>query len=130
MLRAGGEVGVEFDRVRGDEHLVHRPQHRAHIRPGLDEPCRAIARRILPHGALLDQVWNGQWGLNQIAQGRNLYVHCGAGHERSATFVAAILLKSKRCQTIEESMNLIKQHRSKARFVGNQQEILKEWLKE
>jgi Dual specificity phosphatase, catalytic domain len=77
----------------------------------------------------LEQLEKGvQWGLNQIGEGKNLYVHCGAGHERSATFVSAVLLRSKRCKTVEESMSLIKQNRSKARFVDKQEAILKKWL--
>ena len=77
----------------------------------------------------VEQLESGvRWGIDQIAQGRNLYVHCGAGHERSATFVAAILLRSKRCATVEEAMALIKQNRFKARFVGNQEAILKKWV--
>jgi hypothetical protein len=69
-----------------------------------------------------------KWSLDQLSKGRNLYVHCGAGHERSATFVAGILLRSRRCKTIEEAMNLIKQNRFKARFVENQQMILEKWF--
>ncbi len=69
------------------------------------------------------------WGLEQISQGRNLYVHCGAGHERSATFVAALLLKLKYSKAIDEAMSLIRKNRPKARFVANQQIILEKWLK-
>jgi protein-tyrosine phosphatase len=77
----------------------------------------------------VEQIEKGvRWGLDQVAQGRKLYVHCGAGHERSATFVAAILLRSKRFTTLDEAMDLIKQNRFKARFVGNQEAILKHWF--
>ena len=69
-----------------------------------------------------------RWGLDQIAAGKNLYVHCAAGHERSATFVSAILLKLGICKTIEEAMALIKQKRPKVRFVGDQKIILERWL--
>lgn len=41
-----------------------------------------------------------RWGLQQISKGRNLYVHCGAGDERSATFVSAILLRCGQCKTL------------------------------
>lgn len=70
-----------------------------------------------------------KWGLEQMVQGRNLYVHCGAGHERSATFVAAILLRAETSKTIDDSMHLIKKSRFKARFVGNQQMVLDKWLR-
>ena len=69
-----------------------------------------------------------RWGIEQIAHGRNLYIHCGAGHERSATFVSAILLRSKNCETVDESMNMIKRNRPKVRFVGNQRMVLEQWF--
>jgi protein-tyrosine phosphatase len=70
-----------------------------------------------------------KWGLEQIAQGKNLYVHCGAGHERSATFVAAILLRTKEYKGLDEAINKIRLNRPKARFVANQREILEKWFK-
>lgn len=70
------------------------------------------------------------WGLTQVNQGRNLYVHCTGGHERSATFVAALLLRSGDCQTIEEAIEKIRHNRPKARFVGDQKKILDEWLEQ
>ncbi|MCB9757967.1 MAG: dual specificity protein phosphatase family protein [Candidatus Omnitrophica bacterium] len=68
------------------------------------------------------------WGLTQVNQGRNLYVHCTGGHERSATFVAALLLRSGYFQTIDEAFKKIQCTRPKARFVGDQRKILEEWL--
>ena len=77
----------------------------------------------------LEQLERGVvWGLHQLNQGKNLYVHCGAGHERSAMFVAAILLRSKICASIEESLNVIKTFRPKAGLVYNQYVVLKQWL--
>lgn len=70
-----------------------------------------------------------KWGLDQIAQGKKLYVHCTAGHERSATFVAAMLLRSKECKDLDEAMNKIRANRPKARFVTNQREIIVKWFK-
>lgn len=75
------------------------------------------------------QLDNGvRWGLEQIAQRRNLYVHCSAGHERSATFVAALLLKAGDCKTLAEAVEKIRSVRPKARFVGNQQQVLEKWF--
>ena len=70
------------------------------------------------------------WSLDQISQGRNLYVHCGAGHERSATFVCAMLLRLKLCKTLDQAIIQIQRSRPKARFVGNQQMILVKWFNE
>ncbi|MBU0468926.1 MAG: dual specificity protein phosphatase family protein [Candidatus Omnitrophica bacterium] len=77
-----------------------------------------------------EQLENGaSWGLEQVSQGRNLFVHCSAGHERSATLVAAILLKAGDCNTLSEVVEKIRGVRPKTRFVGNQQEILEKWFK-
>lgn len=77
-----------------------------------------------------EQLENGvKWGLEQVAQGKKLYVHCSAGHERSATFVAALLLKSGDCNTLSEAVEKIRCARPKTRFVGDQQEILEKWFK-
>jgi atypical dual specificity phosphatase len=69
-----------------------------------------------------------KWGLEQISQGRSLYVHCSAGHERSATFVVAMLLKMGDCKALDEAVEKIRCVRPKARFVGNQKETLGKWF--
>ncbi len=69
------------------------------------------------------------WGLEQLSQGKNLYVHCSAGHERSATFVVALLLKAGECKTLAEAIEKIRRVRPQVRFVGNQKEILEKWFK-
>ena len=70
------------------------------------------------------------WGLEQVSQGRNLYVHCGAGHERSATFVCAMLLRLKLYKTLEQSIIQVQRIRPKVRFVGGQQMILQKWFEQ
>ena len=76
------------------------------------------------------QLENGvNWGLEQIAQGKNLYVHCGAGHERSATFVAAMLLRTGEAKTLDEAIRNIQRNRPKAGFVSNQRETLEKWFR-
>jgi atypical dual specificity phosphatase len=78
----------------------------------------------------IEQLENGvKWGWEQLSQGKILYIHCSAGHERSATFVGAMLLRLGECQTVEEAVKKIQSKRPKARLIGDQQKILEKWFK-
>lgn len=69
------------------------------------------------------------WGVSQINHGRNLYVHCGAGHERSAVYVAGILLRMGDCSCLNQAIAKIRHNRPKACFAGDQEVVLEGWFK-
>ena len=61
----------------------------------------------------LEALQNGaRWIEMQVAHGP-VYVHCALGHGRSATFVAAYLLLSKKARTPQEAIDKIKVLRPK-----------------
>jgi hypothetical protein len=57
-----------------------------------------------------------------------LYVHCALGHGRSATFVAAYLLKSSQVQTLEEALAHLKTVRPGVDLHLEQQRLLQEYF--
>ncbi|MEQ8821167.1 MAG: dual specificity protein phosphatase family protein [Sumerlaeia bacterium] len=56
-----------------------------------------------------------------------LYVHCAAGHGRSATLVAAYLMRRGLAATMEDAEALIREKRPGARLHGNQRRALRAW---
>jgi hypothetical protein len=62
-----------------------------------------------------------------LSQGA-VYVHCALGHGRSATFVAAYLLKSSQAQTLEEALTRLKTVRPGVDLHSPQQSLLEEYF--
>jgi hypothetical protein len=56
-----------------------------------------------------------------------VYVHCAMGHGRSATFVAAFLLRQGISPTLEEAENFIRQRRPRVGLNTKQREALIRW---
>ena len=63
------------------------------------------------------------WIENQVAHGP-VYIHCALGHGRSATFVAAYLLQSKKARTPREAIEKIKTLRPKIGLHPEQMSLL------
>lgn len=82
------------------------------------ENIEAFRQKLYPTVAFLE---------NQIANGRTVYVHCYWGLMRSATVVAAYLIKTKG-MTPEEAKRYVKERRPKAlSSLYNYNEILQEF---
>lgn len=56
-----------------------------------------------------------------------VYVHCAMGHGRSATFVAAFLLRQGICRTPDEAEALIRQKRPRVGLHAGQRAALSDW---
>lgn len=59
-----------------------------------------------------------------MAQGKTVYVHCKAGKARSATIVAAYLLKHKICPDAESAIAYIRERRPQIHMVAPQREAI------
>lgn len=85
-----------------------------------------ILDKTSPNMILLDE--GVDWAAAQMKQGRNLYVHCGGGRERSALFASAILMKLGIEQSLEGAMTHIRRIRPKVRLLESQQRLLEDWI--
>jgi protein-tyrosine phosphatase len=85
-----------------------------------------ILDKTSPSMSLLDE--GVRWGIAQISKGRTLYVHCGGGHERSALFVSAILMRTGFNKNLEKTLDHMKEARPKVRLLETQRQVLVEWL--
>jgi len=56
-----------------------------------------------------------------------VYVHCAMGHGRSATFVAAFLLRQGTCRTTAEAEEFIRQRRPRVGLHAGQRKALTAW---
>lgn len=63
-----------------------------------------------------------------MAQGKTVYVHCKAGKARSATIVAAYLLKHGICQDAPSAIAYIKERRPQIHMVAPQQQAIATYL--
>jgi protein-tyrosine phosphatase len=57
-----------------------------------------------------------------------VYVHCAAGHGRSAMFVAALLLASGRLASVSEAEAFMREKRPEVRLSSSQRELLDMFL--
>jgi protein-tyrosine phosphatase len=65
-----------------------------------------------------------QWLSEALNAGR-VYVHCAAGHGRSATVVIAYLLAVGSVSSVDEGIALLKSHRPGVRLNASQQAVLR-----
>lgn len=100
-------------------YFTHRPKHRCNVEDSrTPENIEAFRQKLYPTVAFIE---------NQIANGKTVYVHCYWGLMRSATVVAAYLIKS-RGMTPEEAKRYVKERRPKAlSSLYNYQELLQEF---
>jgi len=66
------------------------------------------------------------WIQEHVKHG-GVFVHCAAGHGRSATIVAAYLLHTKKVTGVQEAIALIKSKRPKIRVEKGQLAVLHEY---
>jgi hypothetical protein len=59
-----------------------------------------------------------------------VFVHCAAGHGRSATIIAAYLLHTKAAAGVQEAIDLIKSKRPKIRLGKGQLALLQEYIRD
>jgi diacylglycerol kinase (ATP) len=68
------------------------------------------------------------WIKAQLKHG-GVFVHCAAGHGRSATIVAAYLLHTKKVTRVQEAIDFIKNKRPKISLVQRQLAVLQEYIR-
>lgn len=67
------------------------------------------------------------WTRDQIAAGRVVLVHCAKGRGRSATLVAAYLMR-ERGMTFEEARSLLKSQRELSKLEERHRRVLETWM--
>ncbi len=97
--------------------------------------CRRF--RALPHYHCLPLLDTREPTCEQIERGvafiaehrgrGGVYVHCAMGHGRSATFVAAFLLREGVCATVEEAERFIRERRPRVGLHAGQRRALSAW---
>lgn len=100
-------------------YFTNRPTHRCNVEDSrTPENIDAFRQKLYPTVAFIE---------NQIANGKTVYVHCYWGLMRSATVVAAYLIKT-RGMTPEEAKRFVKERRPKAlSSLYNYNELLQEF---
>jgi hypothetical protein len=76
----------------------------------------------------VEQLEAGAKWIQEQSERGPVYVHCALGHGRSATFVAAYLLRSNQTQAVHEAIELIKRFRPRIGLHPPQIAILKTHL--
>ena len=67
------------------------------------------------------------WMKQQIAEGRSVLVHCAKGRGRSATILAAYLMREAGF-TYEEARDLLKSKRKLSKLEDRHELVLKDWI--
>jgi protein-tyrosine phosphatase len=79
----------------------------------------------VPSPAVLDE--GVAWMQEQVAQGRSVLVHCAKGRGRSATLVAAYLMKVREL-SFEQAEALLAGKRRLVKLEARHQKVLEEWM--
>jgi protein-tyrosine phosphatase len=79
----------------------------------------------VPSPAVLDE--GVAWMQEQVAQGRSVLVHCAKGRGRSATLVAAYLMKVREL-SFEQAEALLAGKRRLVKLEARHQKVLEEWI--
>lgn len=94
--------------------------------PALRELCYRCIPLLDTRAPSLEQLQDGAaWIQAQSTRGP-VYVHCALGHGRSATFVAAYLLRSRQAWTAEEAIEKIQRLRPRIGLHPEQTAVLRQ----
>jgi protein tyrosine phosphatase len=89
------------------EKAFHSEEEKASKKIGLDYLYCPVKDYTAPTQDQLDMVVAKM--RDAVDSGKKVYIHCGAGHGRSPTFVAAYLIS--RCKTMAEAIEIVKKKR-------------------
>jgi atypical dual specificity phosphatase len=82
------------------------------------------------HPLTVDEIEEGVAFIEEnIGKGLKVYVHCKAGRSRSATIVAAYLVKSGACETLDDAFSFMKQRRPAVKVGQKKIDVIKDYLK-
>jgi protein-tyrosine phosphatase len=91
---------------------------------------RALSYRCIPildtRAPSLESLRDGAEWIDEGAARGPVYVHCALGHGRSATFVAAYLLRSRQARTVEEAIEKIQLLRPRIGLHPEQASVLRQ----
>lgn len=112
--RAFGACGVLDLTCEFRENRAMREGGRYLCLPVLDNTCPTV-----------QQLQQGVRWLEEALRQGPVYVHCAAGHGRSATVVVAYLLATGRVRSVKEGIALLKSKRPRVRINGCQRAALR-----